>query len=46
MRITQHKVTHSERPAKDAEDVTGLTVSSRLVLLLSHMFVTYNTQYN
>lgn len=31
MRITQHKTTHTERPPKDAEDVTGLTVSSRLV---------------
>uniref|UniRef100_A0A6M2DLB5 Putative death-associated protein n=1 Tax=Xenopsylla cheopis TaxID=163159 RepID=A0A6M2DLB5_XENCH len=28
MRITQHKTTHTERPPKDAEDVTGLTVSS------------------
>lgn len=27
MRIVQHKTPNPERPAKDAEDCTGLTVS-------------------
>lgn len=27
MRIVQHKSHNTERPAKDAEDCTGLTVS-------------------
>ncbi len=28
MRIVQHKTPNTERPAKDLEDCTGLTVSS------------------
>lgn len=31
MRIVQHKTPNAERPAKDAEDCTGLTVSSGVI---------------
>lgn len=32
MRIVQHKAPASERPAKDAEDCTGLTVNMKVPL--------------
>lgn len=39
MRIVQHKTPNTERPAKDLEDCTGLTVS---LISLNHLMIEMN----